>query len=44
MITKTLKVPNDLSEITLGQYQRFNKVLSKDPEEDFLQKKTIEIF
>ena len=44
MITKTLKVPNDLSEITLGQYQRFNKVLSKDPDEDFLQKKTIEIF
>lgn len=44
METKTLKVPNKLSEITLGQYQQFNKVLSKEPEEDFLQKKTIEIF
>ena len=44
MITKALRVPNNLSEITLGQYQKFNKVLSKEPDEDFLQKKTIEIF
>ena len=44
METKTLKVPNSLSEITLGQYQKFNKVLSEEPDEDFLQKKTIEIF
>ena len=44
METKTLKVPNSLSEITLGQYQKFNKVLSAEPDEDFLQKKTIEIF
>lgn len=44
MITKALKVPNSLSEITLGQYQKFNKVLSEEPDEDFLQKKTIEIF
>ena len=44
MITKALRVPNNLSEITLGQYQKFNNVLSKEPDEDFLQKKTIEIF
>tara|TARA_R110002012_G_scaffold69193_7_gene179221 strand:+ start:79 stop:735 length:657 start_codon:yes stop_codon:yes gene_type:complete len=39
-----LKVPNKLSEITLGQYQKFSKLLTKDPENDFLQKKMIEIF
>ena len=44
MITKTLKVPNKLSEITLGQYQVFSKILEGDPDVDFMQKKTIEIF
>tara|TARA_R110002020_G_scaffold429294_2_gene638815 strand:- start:85 stop:732 length:648 start_codon:yes stop_codon:yes gene_type:complete len=44
MATQTLKVPNKLSEITLGQYQQFSKISTDDAEEDFLQKKTIEIF
>lgn len=39
-----LTVPNKLSEITLGQYQRFSKIMSKKPDEDFLQKKMVEIF
>ena len=44
MKTQKLTVPNKLSEITLGQYQKFNKVLGKDPDLDFLRKKTIQIF
>ena len=44
MKTQKLTVPNKLSEITLGQYQKFNKILGKDPDLDFLRKKTIEIF
>ncbi len=44
MATKTLKVPNKLSEITLGQYQQFSKIMTDDVDQDFLQKKTIEIF
>lgn len=44
MKTQKLTVPNKLSEITLAQYQKFNKVISKDPDLDFLRKKTIEIF
>jgi len=44
MTTQKLTVPNKLSEITLGQYQKFNKIVSKDPDIDFLRKKTIEIF
>ena len=44
MPNKTLTVPNKLSEITLGQYQKFSKLLEKEPDDDFLQKKTIEIF
>lgn len=44
MKTQKLTVPNKLSEITLGQYQKFNKVISKDPDLDFLRKKTVEIF
>ncbi len=39
-----LKVPNKLSELTLGQYQKFTKILAKEPDEDFMQKKMIEIF
>lgn len=44
MSKKKLIVPDKLSEITLGQYQKFTKVLSKDPDETLLQKKAIEIF
>lgn len=44
MATTTLKVPNSLSEITLGQYQKFSKISTDKTDEDFLQKKTIEIF
>ena len=44
MATQTLKIPNKLSEITLGQYQQFSKISTDDADEDFLQKKTIEIF
>jgi hypothetical protein len=39
-----LIVPNKLSEITLGQYQKFSKIFKKDADQDFLQKKMIEIF
>lgn len=39
-----LTVPNELSELTLKQYQKFIKLLSNDNEEDFLYKKMIEIF
>ena len=44
MKTQKLKVPNKLSELTLGQYQKFNMILGKDPDLDFLRKKTVEIF
>lgn len=44
MKTQKITVPNKLSEITLGQYQKFNKILGKDPDLDFLRKKTIQIF
>lgn len=44
MQTQKITVPDKLSEITLGQYQKFNRVLSKNPDLDFLRKKTIEIF
>ena len=44
MKTQTLKVPNKLNELTLGQYQKFNKVMESDSDSDFIQRKTIEIF
>tara|TARA_Y100001970_G_C14211265_1_gene847066 strand:+ start:227 stop:877 length:651 start_codon:yes stop_codon:yes gene_type:complete len=44
MAIKKIEVPNDMSEITLGQYQKFAKLVEKEQEEDFLQKKMIEIF
>lgn len=44
MVKTKLTVPSKLSEITLGQYQKFAKISEKDQEEDFLQKKMIEIF
>ena len=41
-----LSVPTDLSSITLGQYQRYMKVIEENGEDaaDFLALKTIEIF
>ena len=44
MNTQSLKVPNDLSEIRLSDYQKFVKIAEKDQETDFLHKKMIEIF
>jgi len=44
MNTQRLKVPNDLSEIRLLDYQKFVKIAEKDQETDFLHKKMIEIF
>jgi len=44
MNTQSLKVPNDLSEIKLSDYQKFVKIAEKDQETDFLHKKMIEIF
>ncbi len=44
MIKQKIKVPNKLAEITLGQYQKFSKIYTKDVDQDFLQKKMIEIF
>ena len=42
MNTQSLKVPNDLSEIRLSDYQKFVKIAEKDQETDFLHKKMIE--
>lgn len=39
-----LNVPTDLSEITLGQYQRFLKAQESNDDEHFLESKAIEIF
>ena len=44
MIKQKIKVQNKLAEITLGQYQKFSKIYTKDVDQDFLQKKMIEIF
>jgi len=44
MVTQKIEVPNKLSEITLGQYQKFSKIFNKDTDQDFLQKKMVEIF
>ena len=41
---KKLSVPSDLSEITLGQYQRFYKIQENNNDPYFLQCKMIEIF
>ena len=37
-------IPNDLSEITLDQYQRFLKIQENNKDEKFLTSKMIEIF
>ena len=44
MIKQKINVPNKLAEITLGQYQKFSKIYTKDVDQDFLQKKMVEIF
>ena len=44
MIKVEIKIPNKLSELTLGQYQKFSKIYTKDADQDFVQKKMIEIF
>lgn len=44
MVTHKINVPNKLSEITLGQYQKFSKIFTEDTDQDFLQKKMVEIF
>ena len=41
---KKLSVPNDLSEITLGQYQKFHKLQEQNDDPYFVQCKMIEIF
>ena len=41
---KKLSVPSDLSEITLGQYQKFFKIQETNKDPYFLQCKMIEIF
>ena len=39
-----IKVPTNLNEITLEQYQKFIKVSENNPEGNFLNAKMIEIF
>ena len=39
-----INVPNSLSEITLGQYQKFLKIVENNQEGNFLDAKMIEIF
>lgn len=39
-----INVPTSLSEITLGQYQKFLKIAENNPEGNFLDAKMIEIF
>lgn len=44
MIKSKLEVPNKMAEVTLGQYQKFSKLLKKDSDPDFVNKKMVEIF
>lgn len=39
-----IKVPTDLSEITLGQYQKYLKIQESNKDETFVAQKMIEIF
>ena len=39
-----ITVPDQLSEITLGQYQKFLKIQEENPDERFLSSKMVEIF
>lgn len=40
----TLTIPNDLSEITLGQYQHYLKIRDKIEDQSYLMVKMVEIF
>lgn len=44
MIRQKIIVPNNLKEITLGQYQRFARINNDEQDVDFFEKKMIEIF
>lgn len=44
MIKQKIIVPNNLKEITLGQYQRFARINNDEQDVDFFEKKMIEIF
>jgi|TARA_R110000851_G_scaffold129113_3_gene261721 hypothetical protein len=44
MKRQNILVPNNLSEITLGQYQRFARINEKEENEKVLERKMIEIF
>ena len=39
-----LNIPNKMSEVKFGQYQKFHKLMTKDSDVDFVNKKMIEIF
>tara|TARA_R110002072_G_scaffold21460_5_gene76143 strand:- start:2359 stop:3012 length:654 start_codon:yes stop_codon:yes gene_type:complete len=39
-----INVPSSLAEITLGQYQKFQKIAENNPDGNFLNAKMIEIF
>jgi hypothetical protein len=39
-----LNIPNELSEVTLDQYQRYLKIQDKETDEKFLKTKMLEIF
>ena len=40
----TLKIPENLREITLGQYQKYLKMQKENEDETFIAQKMIEIF
>ena len=39
-----LIVPDSLNEITLGQYQKFHKLITDNPDSEFVRQKTVSIF
>ncbi len=39
-----LIVPESLDEITLGQYQKFHKLITDNPDSEFVRQKTVSIF
>jgi hypothetical protein len=39
-----LIVPESLNEITLGQYQKFYKLITDNPDSEFVRQKTVSIF
>ena len=40
----SLKVPTDLNDITVGQYQKFLKIQDNNEDASFINQKMIEIF